>query len=94
MTGWGALTGSLSAFGRWSQSESEYHINYLELLASFHALQYFVSNSKSIHVRLAIDNSKAVAYINNLGGTRSPLLDSLSRPIWVWYKSRDILITA
>ena len=94
MTGWGALTGSLSASGRWSQSESEHHINYLELLASFHALQCFVSNSKSIHVRLAIDNSTAVAYINNLGGTRSPLLDSLSRTIWEWCKSRDILITA
>ena len=88
------MTGSLSASGRWSQSESEHHINYLELLASFHAHQCFVSNPKSIHVRLAVYNSTAVAYINNLGGTRSPLLDSLSRPIWVWCKSRDILITA
>ena len=42
---WGAVNGSLSASGRWSQSESKHHINYLELLVSFHALQCFVSNS-------------------------------------------------
>ena len=94
MISWGAVSGSLSASGRWSQSESEHHINYLELLASFHALQCFVSNLRSIHVRLAVDNSTAVAYINNMGGVRSPLLDSLSRSIWEWCKLRDIFISA
>ena len=94
LIGWGAVNGSLSASGRWSQNESKHHINYLELLASFHALQCFVSNSRSIHVRLALDNSTAVAYINNMGGVRSPLLDSLSTSIWEWCKLRDIFITA
>ena len=88
------MNGSLSASGRWSQSESKHHINYLELLASFHALQCFVSNSRSIHVRLALDNSAAVAYINNMGGVRSPLLDSLSSSIWEWCKLRSIFISA
>ncbi|XP_068690471.1 uncharacterized protein [Montipora foliosa] len=94
LIGCGAVSGSLSASGRWSQSESKRHINYLELLASFHALQCFVPNSRSIHVRLALDNSTAVAYINNMGGVRSPLLDSLSRSIWEWCKLRDIFISA
>ncbi|XP_068703769.1 uncharacterized protein [Montipora foliosa] len=94
LIGWGAVSGSLSASGRWSQSESKRHINYLELLASFHALQCFVFNSRSIHVRLALDNSTAVAYINNMGGVRSPLLDSLSKSIWEWCKLRDIFISA
>ena len=75
-------------------SESKRHINYLELLASFHALQCFVSNSRSIHVRLALDSSTAVVYINNMGGVRSPLLDSLSKSIWEWCKLRDIFISA
>ena len=52
------------------------------------------ANSRSIHVRLAVDNSTEVAYINNLGGVRSPLLDSLSRSIWEWCKLRDIFISA
>ena len=67
MTGWGALSGGLSASGRWSQNEWEHRINCLELLAFFHVLQGFVSDSGSIHVRLAIDNSTAVADINNMG---------------------------
>jgi len=70
LIGWGAVSGSLSASGRWSQSESEHHINNLELLASFHSLQCYVSNLRSIHVRLAVDNSTAVAYINNWGRGR------------------------
>ena len=74
LIGSGAVNGSLSASGQWSQSESKHHINYLDLLASFHALLCFVSNSRSIHVRLALDNSTAVAKINNMGGVRSPLL--------------------
>ena len=94
LIGWGAVSGSLSASGRWSQSESEHHINYLELLASFRALQCFVSNSRSIHVTLAVDNSTAVAYIYNMGEVRSDLLDSLSRSIWEWCKLRDIFISA
>ena len=52
-----------------------------------------MSNSRSIHVRLAVDNSTAVAYINNMGGVRSPLLDSLSRSIWEWCKLRDVFIS-
>ena len=94
LIGWGAVSGSLSASGRWSQSESKHHINYLELLAPFHALQCFESNSRSIHVRLAIANSTAVPCINNVEGARSPLLDLLSRSIWEWCKLRDIFISA
>ena len=70
------------------------HINYLELLASLHALQYFVSNSRSTHVKLALDNSAPVASIDNMGVVRSPLLDSLSRSIWERCKLRDIFISA
>ena len=41
LIGWWAVNGCLSASGIWSQSESKHHINYLELLASFDALQCF-----------------------------------------------------
>ena len=68
LIGWGAVSGSLSASGRWSQSESKTHINYLELLASFHALQCFVSNSRSIHVRLALEGG------GGGGGVSIPLI--------------------
>ena len=42
LTGWGALCDGQSTNGRWSPGELEYYINYLELLAGFHALQCFV----------------------------------------------------
>ena len=45
-------------------------------------------------MRLAVDNSTAVACLNNMGGVRSPLLDLLSRNIWEWCKLRDILLSA
>lgn len=67
LTGWGALCDNQSASGTWSPGELQYHINHLELLAAFHALQCYVSNLKSIHARLALDNSTAVAYINSMG---------------------------
>lgn len=94
LTGWGALCDNQSASGTWSPGELQYHINHLELLAAFHALQCFVSNLKSIRARLALDNSTAVAYINSMGGPKSPVLDSLSRSIWEWCMSRDIHISA
>ena len=43
---------------------------------------------------LHLTTPAAVAYINNMGGVRSPLLDSLSRSIWEWCKLRDIFISA
>ena len=64
LTGWGAVHEGLFAGGRWTLSESKHHINYLELLAAFLALQSFVSNKSSIHVRIALGNSTAVTYIN------------------------------
>ena len=43
LTGWGASYNGQTTGGRWSLSESNNHINFLELLATFLALQSFVS---------------------------------------------------
>jgi len=81
------------ANGRWSLLESEHHINYLEFLAAFHALQAFVADKPNIHVRLKMDNSAAVSYIN-MGGIRSPSLDELAVSIWGWCIFTNILLSA
>jgi len=44
--GWGARQDKLSTGGRWSQEESSHHINYLELLAAFLALQSFAKQQQ------------------------------------------------
>lgn len=70
--GWGAVHQSFRTNGRWSQKESLQHINYLELKASFLALKTFLKGKSHVTVSLQLDNTTAIAYINNKGGTRSP----------------------
>jgi len=94
LVGWGAFSCGQPAQGKWSKSEASNHVNYLELLATFKALQTFVSDRKEIHVRLKLDNSTALSYINNLGGIKSRCLDSLSRQIWEWCIERNIYLSA
>ena len=90
LVGWGALSHGEVAQGRWSELEISNHINYLELLAAFYALQAFVGHKRNIHVRLKVDNSTALSYVNNM----SPCLDSLSRLLWEWCIGRDIFVNA
>ena len=89
LTGWGASCNGQSTGGRWSLSESNNHINFLELLAAFLALQSFVIQS-NIHVRRKFDNTTAVSYINNMGRIRSEPLNTLAKEIWQWCRSREI----
>ena len=70
------------------------HINCLELLATDLAVRTFLKEHQEVSVLLQLDNSTAVAYINNLGGTVSPSLSSLAKMLWLWALERDILLTA
>ncbi|XP_067045984.1 uncharacterized protein [Acropora muricata] len=94
LAGWGVTCNTQSANDRWSFLESEHHINYLELLAAFHALNVFVADKFNIHIRLKMDNSAAVSYINNMGEIGSPSLDKLAVSIWGWCILRNILLSA
>ena len=92
--GWGATCGNLSTNGRWSNQESLLHINVLELKATFLAVQAFLKHQSNLSVKLRLDNTTAIAYINNQGGTRSPSLTSLTLELWNWCLQQNILITA
>ncbi len=48
---------------------------------------------ESTHVQIRIDNTAAVYYINNMGGTKSITLNKLAREIWYWCISRDLDLT-
>ena len=67
-TGWGASYERTRTGGQWSTEELTLHINCKELLAAFLALKTFVKNKKDLHVRLRVDNSTAMYYINRMGG--------------------------
>ena len=64
---WGGVFKDLTCGGHWTPQEAEEHINYLELMAAFFSLQAFVTKLNNKHVRLKIDNTTAVAAINNMG---------------------------
>ena len=56
LLGWGATCDGQPAQRQWSTLEVSHHINYLELLAAWCALQTFAANAQNFHVQLKLDN--------------------------------------
>ena len=74
--------------------ERTLHINCLELLAGSFAVKSFAKGRLCAHVRLRMDNTSAVAYVNRLGGTRSLVLSNLALALWEWALSQNIFLSA
>ena len=94
MQGWGATCQGKSTNGKWFGQESIQHINLLVLKAAFLVLKTFLKDQSHKVVLLKLDNSTAVAYLNNKEGTHSVPLMSLTLEIWTWCLQRNILISA
>lgn len=88
--GWGAHLGDSLASGVWSLEEKELHINHLELLAVFRALQSFRQELSGSVVSVMSDNSTVVAYLRKSGGTRSEPLSALAGEVLRWCESLSI----
>jgi hypothetical protein len=56
----------------------------LETTAAFLAWQSFCSQTINKHVRLELDNTTAVAYVNNMGGNQSSECNAIVRQIRLW----------
>lgn len=82
--------------GMWKLDEANMksNINILELRAVFLGLKCFISVLKYKHVKVEIDNSATVAYINNMGGTYSLMCHNEARNIWYVAKINGICLTA
>ena len=91
--GWGASCNGIKTWGLWSQQERLHHINCLELMAGSFAIRSYCENKASIQVKLLMDNTTAIAYINKMGGP-SPILASLVFDIWQWCLQRQIHLSA
>ena len=92
LLGWGAKLGSITTGGQWAFSEIE-HINVLELKAVLFALKALCSEHRSIHIRLRIDNTTAVACIERCSSTKEALL-AITEDIFTWAYDRDITLSA
>ena len=93
--GWGAKGTNTEAIGgKWAGQDRFQHINYLELKAAFLGLQALYRNLKDCHILLQLDNTTAVSYIKNMGGTHSLICNSLAKEIWIWAMTRNIWLSA
>ena len=78
--GWRAHFVEFSIGGRWKELEALDHINYLSWKQHFW-LSDFLPLIKGSNIQFGLDNSTAVAYINQLGGTISQHLTALALDI-------------
>ena len=90
LAGWGGHTQTWQAAGRWSQSETALHINVLELRAMLRCLQLLPGLKRHDVVALQGDNTTALAYVKNLGGTQSPQCYKEARAIWLWAEEKEV----
>ena len=86
--------GDITTGGTWSAQEMMHHINYLELLAAFLAVQCFLKTENNMTILLKLDNVTAVTFINRMGGTHSKLLCQLALALWEWCIQRNLFLVA
>ena len=74
--GWGAHLEPmrLSFHGRWSEDQSQLHMNILENMVIRFALKKAIKYIHHSCVMISTDNITVVSYINKQGGTHSPNL--------------------
>ena len=73
-------------------SESDQHMNILELQAILLGLKSLANINKP-HIRVLTDNTTAMAYIRNMGGTKSKPCNKITKLIWQWAESKRIWLT-
>ena len=64
------------------------------MMAAFLSLKSFLLQIENKHVLLQTDNTTVVAYVNNMGGSRSVGCDRIAREIWFWCIAHNVMLTA
>ena len=91
--GWGAHLDEQFASGLWAPEDVERSINAWELLAIESALKWFAPLLAGSSVAVFADNSTAVSYLRNQGGTRSSFLNSIAQRILRWAEDLSVVIS-
>ena len=92
LQGWGTFLEGHQARGRWSPQESAQHISLLELRAVRLALLSLERVVRGQAVKLLADNTTAVAYIRNQGGTHSVSLYREARLLLLWCSQHQVTL--
>ena len=82
--GWGAKRGALTTGGQWSYEESHNNINVLEMFACYFGLKSLCKHDRRCHIQIMCDNTCAISYVNNMGGTKSLECNAIAQKIWKW----------
>ena len=90
---WGVAHENMSSVRHWSVEEIKLHINVLELLAAYYALQIYCKNMFDTSVHLKVDNTTAVAWINKQTA-QTELEFSIVKQIWNFAAQRKLEIYA
>ena len=80
--------------GQWAPEELDFSINARKLLAIERALHCFASQIRDSSVAIFADNSTAIAYLWNQGGTRSHLLNSIAQRMLRWSETLPVRLTS
>ena len=91
--GWGAHLDESVTSSLWAPEEVEFSINVRELLAIERALLWFALQLIGSSVAIFADNSTAIAYQKNQGGTLSLLLNSIAQRILRWAENLPVVIS-
>jgi hypothetical protein len=67
LLGWGAQAEGLATGRLWSPQERLFHINVLEMMAGTFVVKTLARDKRNPHIRIRMDNTSAVAYLNHLG---------------------------
>ena len=90
--GWGGHSDRGATQGTWVGSETSWHVNMKELEAGRRCLEEQMNMGD--HVLLEMDSAVAVAFINRMGGTRSPPLRDKALQLWQMVLDRQGWVTA
>ena len=80
-SGWGASLEDDHLSGSWPPHCSVYLINHRELLAVLYGVQGFLPLLRDQSVSLFADNTTALSYLRNQGGTHSSMLNSVAQAV-------------
>ena len=83
----------LNGWDHWPVEKSKLHLNVLELLAAYHALQIYCKNMFDTSVHLKVDNTATIAWINKQT-VPNELEFSTVKQIWNFAAQRKLEIYA
>lgn len=94
-TGWGGVVRDtdLTAGGLFTEAEQSLHINAKEILGAFFCLKAFCKCDSDTHVKLLVDNTTAVSYVREMGGTHSRVCNQIACQIWEWAANHNIWLS-